>query len=297
MTMPPPNDGTVPVLLYHSVSESPPGWIAPFTVTQATFARHLDLIGRSGRQALTVSSLVARRRAGDSCEQAVVITFDDGYADFANEALPTLMAAGLPATLYLTTGALRGCETLRAWEPLTESPLLSWSQLPGIEAAGIELGAHTRTHRLLDLLSTAEARAEIEGSRADLEDALGHPVESLAYPHGHANRRVRLLARAAGFSSATAVRNALSPADDDPYRIARLTVTASTADRTMEAWLSGKGAVVADPRDRRRAVAGRVARRLQRRHRVVSVPEGLTTTTANLHNNTEGSRMNRAARS
>jgi peptidoglycan/xylan/chitin deacetylase (PgdA/CDA1 family) len=272
----------VPILLYHSISDRPASWIAPLTVSPSAFRRHLDLVVASGREALTVSELVRRRRRGDSCADAVVVTFDDGFADFADAALPLMNAAGLPATLYVTTGALRGRGDLRAWEPLTRAPFLRWDQLAGIEAAGVELGAHTSTHRQLDLLPKSEIRAELERSKGDLEDALGHAVASFAYPHGHANRRVRALTRAAGFSSACAVHNALSPRSDDPFRIARLTVTATTSDDTMQAWLRGEGAAVATSLDHWRAMVGRAWRRLQRRQRVATAPEDTPASAPNL---------------
>ncbi len=63
--------------------------------------------------------------------------------------------------------------------------MLSWSQLSDLSSAGIEIGAHTRSHRDLRRLSTEEAHEEIAGSRTELEDRLGRPVESFAYPFGY----------------------------------------------------------------------------------------------------------------
>ena len=74
----------IPILLYHSVSADPAGWIAPYAVTPQVFARHVDLIVESGRTPMTVSEL---RRAlyGRTAlpSKPVVVTFDDGFADFA----------------------------------------------------------------------------------------------------------------------------------------------------------------------------------------------------------------------
>src|SRR5262245_24852483 len=68
--------------------------------------------------------------------------------------------------------------------------MLSWSQLSELSSAGIEIGAHTRSHRDLRRLSTPEARDEIAGSRAEIEDRLGRSVESFAYPFGYASSNV-----------------------------------------------------------------------------------------------------------
>src|ERR1700680_845094 len=75
---------TVPILLYHSIDDSPPAWIAPFAVRPQVFARQLDTIVGLGYEALTVSTLVDHLATGLSLpERMVVITFDDGFADIA----------------------------------------------------------------------------------------------------------------------------------------------------------------------------------------------------------------------
>jgi peptidoglycan/xylan/chitin deacetylase (PgdA/CDA1 family) len=139
--------------------------------------------------------------------------------------------------------------------------MLRWDQLPALEAGGIELGAHTLTHPPLDILPEGMAFTEIKDSKVILEDALGHPVRSFAYPHGHHDRRVTTLVRHAGFDSACAVKNALSSGTDDAFALSRLTVLASTPDATLEQWLLGTGAPRCSPRRRLRTRAGRHYRR------------------------------------
>src|SRR5262249_52440442 len=83
----------VPVLLYHSISDDPPGWIAEFNVRPADFAAHLDAVLASGRRPITVARLVEAQHGGRPLDgPGVVITFDDGFADFASNALPLLAA-------------------------------------------------------------------------------------------------------------------------------------------------------------------------------------------------------------
>ena len=99
---------TIPILRYHSVSANPDPWIAPYAVAPATFARHVDLITASGRTAMTVSELCAALTGRIPLpHRPIVITFDDGFADFAYAAR-VLSEHYLPSTVYLTTGALRG---------------------------------------------------------------------------------------------------------------------------------------------------------------------------------------------
>lgn len=273
----------VPILLYHSVSERPHPAIRDFSVPPAVFRRHLDLIVASGRRPVTVSDLVAARRAGRSDGQEVVITFDDGFADLLVDAAPELAARGLPSTAYLTTGALRGAPVMTAPLPslpgpsplpgpsslalcplpavLREGPMCSWSDLPELASAGMEIGAHSVTHRRMDELAAGQIASELSASRRALEDALGRAVPGFAYPHGCADRRCRELAVEAGFQSACGVRNALSPADDDTMMLARLTVTSATTDGQFSRWLQGSGAPVAANRELLRTRGWRTVRR------------------------------------
>src|SRR5215212_8336398 len=101
----------IPILCYHAVTESPGRHIAPFTVAPSTFRAHLDLLLESGYRCVRMRDLDQEAAVPQSSERVperlAVITFDDGYADFASTALPALRARAMPSTLYLTTGWLR----------------------------------------------------------------------------------------------------------------------------------------------------------------------------------------------
>jgi peptidoglycan/xylan/chitin deacetylase (PgdA/CDA1 family) len=229
----------IPILLYHSVSPAPPGWIAPFTVSPATFRAHLDAVVASGRQSITVSQLVdglhGRARLP---ERPVVITADDGFADFADSAVPALAERKLSSTLYVTTGALAG----RARESvLPPADMLHASDLPGLEAAGVEIGAHSHTHRQMDLLSESQLTDEVSRSRDLLAEELGHPIRSFAYPHGYWRAKVLRLVGAAGFDSSCTVGNALCSARDHPLALSRIMVRADTDASEVAAWLNDSG--------------------------------------------------------
>jgi peptidoglycan/xylan/chitin deacetylase (PgdA/CDA1 family) len=251
----------VPILLYHSVDQKPSRWIAPFTITPEVFQEHLDVIASLNCQPLTVSALVDCLRSERPLPaRPVIITFDDGFADMAATVAPGLARRGFPATLYVTTAALLG-GPIPTPHRLPPAAMLSWDQLSRLEADGIEVGAHTLTHPALDTVSERTAFTEIGGSKAALEEALGHPVRSFAYPHGHHDRRVTTLVRRAGFDSACAVKNTLSSAADDQFALSRMTVMAVTSAGCLEQWLLGQGAPLWSPRTRWRTRAGRQYRR------------------------------------
>jgi peptidoglycan/xylan/chitin deacetylase (PgdA/CDA1 family) len=245
----------VPVLLYHAVSADPPRWIAPFAVSPAAFSAHLDAVTSSGREPLTVSQYVDGLLGKILLPpRPVLITVDDGFADFAENALPALAGRNLPSTLYVTTGAC----------VLPAAAMLSGTDLPGLEAAGVEIGAHSHTHRQLDLLPKRAVAAELSHSGGLLAEILGHHIRSFAYPHGYWSVGVRRLVAEAGFDSACAVGEALSSARDHPLALSRLMVRADTDVSTVKAWMGASGAGVLSRRRRVLAFGWRQQRRIQR---------------------------------
>jgi len=218
-----------PVLLYHDVVRGTPA--SPWQINVDDLARDLDAVLRSGRFVQTATDLDAALRARPLTDIArCAVTFDDGYASFAELALPLLAERGLPATLFVTTGSLDGPGMLAA------------ADVRAMAGPLLEVGAHTVHHPHLDLLPFAVARDQVCRSRERLADLLGAEPAGFAYPHGSHHRTVRDVVAGCGFANAYAVKDALTHPDDDPYARARLTVLASTARRRVEQWLAGRGA-------------------------------------------------------
>ena len=259
----------IPILLYHAVTESPGSHIAPFAVSPADFERQLDTILAAGYRCITFSRLVDEVRslgalpsgaahAAADLRRTAVITFDDGYADFADNALPALRARSLESTLYVTTGWLDGG---RKREPGPTDRMLDWAQLPELVGQGVEIGGHSHSHPQLDTLGSAALRDEMVRPKELLEDALGEPIRSVAYPHGYNGPRVRRAAREAGYESAAAVRNRCLPPGEDVFRFSRLMLRASTTTEELVAWMQSYDAVRAPCRESLRTTAGRAHRR------------------------------------
>ncbi|MCT7356195.1 polysaccharide deacetylase family protein [Streptomyces sp. 15-116A] len=238
--------------------DDPPDWIAEFTVTPREFVAHLDAVADSGRTPITISALAAHLAGRAPLPpRPVLLTFDDGFADLPGPTAETLAERGLPATAYLTTGALApGGHCL-----LPPAPMMALAQAAELERAGMEIGSHTVTHAQLDTLTGRRLRAELRDSKAALEDTLGHLVPHLAYPHGYNSPRVRAMAADVGYETATAVRHALSSERDERYRIARLIVRRTHTVADVRAWLAGGGARIAPYRDGPKTVGWRWYRR------------------------------------
>ncbi|WP_051861707.1 polysaccharide deacetylase family protein [Streptomyces ochraceiscleroticus] len=257
-----PHPNPVPVFLYHSVSDDPPSWIAPFTVTPRVFTEQLDRIIDSGRTVIPLERLVGALRGGPPLPPwCAVLTFDDGFADFYWTVAPQLTERGLPATLYLTTGAVHAPGGPPGGSLLPPAPMLNWRQVSTLDAYGIGIGGHSRTHAQLDTLPRRRLCAEIAGCKRRIEDVLGHPVSAFSYPHGYSSPTVRRAVGAAGWTSATAALRAFSSPADDPLRIARLTVTADTPADLFRQWTEGHGAPVAPFREPLHTTAWRLYRR------------------------------------
>lgn len=211
----------VPVLTYHAVSDDPPEPIRRWSVSPARLRAHLSALRQAGFTGLTVTELLACYRGERTLpEKPVVLTFDDGYEDFLLEALPALDDSGFRSTLYASSGLLRD-EPSAAVRP---GRMLDWRQLGEVAQAGVEIGAHSHTHRELDTLSRREAAWEVTHSGQRLRDELGLPVDTFAYPFGYSNRHVRAAVEAAGYVAACGVKNAYSHADDDRWALSRILV-------------------------------------------------------------------------
>jgi peptidoglycan/xylan/chitin deacetylase (PgdA/CDA1 family) len=251
----------MPILLYHSLTAEAGRAYRPYTVAPDVFRAQMESIAEAGLASTTISDLLGR---GLKDGRAIAITFDDGFREIVDVALPILTACGLTASVYIVTGHIGGTSRWLDRDGEGNRPLLSWAEIRSLAAAGIEIGAHGHRHLPLDLLSETEAAAEISRSRLALEDGLGRPVTSFAYPYGFHTRAVKRLVAGEGFRGACGVRHAFSHAEDDPYALARIMVYPRTPMNTFRSWIQGRGQLPTSWREERmRTRVWRVARRLR----------------------------------
>lgn len=219
-----------PVLMYHSVSPCPDD---PYliTVSPARFGQQLAWLRRRGLRGVSMAGLLAARRAG--CGAGLVgLTFDDGYADFLEFALPALRRCGFGATVFPVAGRLGGQNDWDAEGPRKQ--LMSAAQVREVAAAGIEIGSHGLRHTDLTGASPAGLAAETGESRGLLQEASGQEVAGFCYPYGHLDARVAAAVRAAGYAYACAIWR--SPGTG-PHAIPRLYAGAS--DTGWRLWAKG----------------------------------------------------------
>ncbi len=153
----------------------------------------------------------------------VVLTFDDGYQNFADEAWPLLRKHGYPATVFIVTRLIG--KPAKWLDDGKQARLMDASTIRSLAREGVNFGSHTLTHCRLSQLDRKEQRAEIMGSKSELEDILGKGVADFCYPYGDYTPGVRDMAAEGGYRSAlTCIRGAANFASN-PFEIPRKAIS------------------------------------------------------------------------
>lgn len=258
---------SLPILMYHSISPAAAPGFERFAMHPTDFASHMAFLAGAGYQTLTVTeAMTAQDRHQPLPERSVVLTFDDGFADFHTTALPILREHRLRATLYVITGYVGGTGRWLADCDEQGRQMIGWSQLREAAAEGVEIGAHSHTHPQLDRLDTTRLAAEIRRPKVLLEDQLGLAVNSFAYPFGYWDKATRRAVAAAGYDNACGVDDLPAHRGENRHALPRLTVNAGTSVEQLRQLLHlrpSRGAVAAVPLKRG---LWRAARRVGRVH-------------------------------
>jgi peptidoglycan/xylan/chitin deacetylase (PgdA/CDA1 family) len=218
------------ILMYHAVDRPRSAQEARFCVPPAEFARQMRWLAASEYRTVTLESIAdciaAHRPLPDN---AVAVTFDDGFADFREHALPVLQEHGLRATMFAVAGFLGGTNQWMQSRGFPVRSILSAEALREIVAAGVDVGSHTINHPRMTELSRDEAAREARESRQRLEDLLGAPVRHFAYPYGLYDDAVREVVEAAGYRAACSTRPGFNRADEDRLALRRIDVFGTDA--------------------------------------------------------------------
>lgn len=234
---------TLRVLMYHKVNDV---WPNPTTVPIHVFEEQMALLAELGYEVVSLDRVRDHYVRGAPLPAgAVLITFDDGYRDNLENALPILQRHGYPAVVFVPLGFLDGDRPLPHEEPLRalgiRNTTVDWGELAALEAGGIRVESHGIGHRPLSDLSPADAAREIALSKLRLEERLGREVEAYAFVKGsladyrpeHAS-----LVQQAGYKLAFSSVSGANGPDSDRFRLRRYNVEPYPA-RTFELVLSG----------------------------------------------------------
>lgn len=207
------------VFAYHDVVASA-AECTEYAVDVERFRRHLVMTRASGHRFVALGEIIDRLHSGASVDQLAAVTFDDALEGVRRHAAPVLDELGVPATVFVVTGAL-GQQP--SWWP-GSGPVMARAGIEELVAAGVHLGSHTASHASLPTLSPEALEREVVDSKAALEDIAGFAIEHLAYPYGHFSPAVRDAVSAAGYTAGFTFLNGRTTPDLDRYRLPRLTV-------------------------------------------------------------------------
>lgn len=209
----------VPILTYHSLD----GGGSVVSVAPEVFRRQMMALRGWGFRGVRLVDLIDARRGGEPLGgRPVVLTFDDGFQNVLEHAVPILVELGFRATIFAVSGYCGASNDWPGQPPeIPRLPLLTRSQLRGLADASFEVGAHGMSHAPLTRITPELARGEVEGSKQALEDVLGREVATFAYPYGLANRAVEALAEGS-YRGACGVEMGWSGPDDPLHRLSRI---------------------------------------------------------------------------
>jgi peptidoglycan/xylan/chitin deacetylase (PgdA/CDA1 family) len=209
------------ILFYHRVSSDRD----ELAVSPRAFAEHIGFLAAEGYRVVDVLTAVDLLDAGDPPPKTIALSFDDGYLDVAEHALPALAEHGFRATVFVAPAVVDGTASFSWYE--RQPPLIGWDDIAWLDREGtLRFEAHSLTHPNLLALEDAEAEREISGSKQALESRLQRTVRAFSYPSGLFSERERRLVQAAGFQAAVTCEPGVNVHDTDRLSLHRRQVDA-----------------------------------------------------------------------
>ena len=228
----------LPILMYHRVAPTGSTALSRYRVTPERFAQQMAWLHDAGFYTISLARwLEAMWGKRPLSGRAVHITFDDGYRDFLEHAFPVLQRYNFGATVFLVAEQVG--KTNR-WDSVIygeEVPLMTWQEVRQLQTAGIHFGSHSATHPALTALTPAQVVEEGLRSRTILEDKLGWPVTTFAYPYGDTNKVVQHLLGACGYTTGVTTWHYFSHFNDSPLALPRVEVAGSDSPAMFRAKL------------------------------------------------------------
>lgn len=215
--------------MYHSIDESG----SPISVGREAFRSHVRWLAGGRVRVVPLEDLLT----GDDSSDAVALTFDDAFANFATEAAPLLAAHGLPATLYVVSDRVGTSNAWGGYHPpgIPILPLLDWPSLGRLAGQGVALGGHSRSHPRLSGMSEAALIDEIAGCAERIQGECGVRPASFAYPYGAYDQTAERVARASYRAACTTELRVLGKADRS-HLLPRLDMYYFRRPGRLEAW-------------------------------------------------------------
>ena len=220
----------IPVLVYHQIDAAPVKG-SPYRslyVSPGAFARQMQLLKWLGYTGLSMTGLQPYL-SGEKQGRVAGITFDDGYLNNLQHALPVLSRHGFSSTCYAVSSLLGKTNIWDAPIGIAQTSLMNEAEIRQWVAGGQEIGSHTRSH--INLLSSGDdvSAAEISQGRRELQAALESSVSHFCYPYGRYEARHKAMVDGQGFLTATTTQRSRCHAGCDLLELPRVPVLRSTS--------------------------------------------------------------------
>jgi len=219
---------SIPILMYHQIDQPPKRGtsLRGLIVAPQSFARQMAFLKLMGFKGLSMQDLMPYL-CGEKQGKVVGLTFDDGFQNNVQNALPVLQKHGFTATCYGVSSMMGGTNS---WDrgKVEEKPLMTFTDWQAWRDAGMDVGSHTRTHAKLTELTPEQARAQIAVSKQELEQALGCAVNHFCYPYGWFTAEHRDMVKQAGYLTATTTQRGRVQAGADVFTLQRIMVARAT---------------------------------------------------------------------
>lgn len=226
----------VPILCYHSVIrddhelESDPH---KQHIPLRLFLQHLDYLKQNHHVVSLNEFQQARREYRPLPDHTVVLTFDDGFEDFATVAAPHLISRKLPATVFVIT------DQADRNPPVNGGEFLTWDEIRELSAAGLDIGSHTCAHPRLTDLALEDVMRELSQSQAAVRMHTRQAEVALSFPFGQTSEQISRMARTAGYSCAIAADSGPNSDRVNLHALSRTVIASDDNLSTFAARVSG----------------------------------------------------------
>ncbi len=225
----------IPILMYHGVSDEGPAALQRYRVSPSLFKAQIRWLRANGYYAIGSQQLLEHIGSGQPFPgRPVVISFDDGFQDFADNAWPILAAHDFTAEMFVVTERV-GKAAIWDAEKGEPARLMDAATIAALAAEGALFGSHMATHTPLDGLTAEALIKELTGSRALLGKWLGQPPISYAAPFSIQDSRLDWAATQCGYKIGFGGVGGAAGLDTNPLQLPRIEVR---GDRPIEEFIA-----------------------------------------------------------
>jgi len=222
------NKRKIPILMYHSISTPKKDQsLRGMNVPPKLFKQHMRILSKLGFKGLSMKKLMPYIE-GKKFGKVVGITFDDGYKNLINHALPVLKHYSFSATTYIVSDLIGKKNEWDSKKNIPENPLMNKKEIFLWIDNGMEIGSHTSSHCRLTECRDTELEYEITKSKEDLSRAFKCEVEHFCYPYGAYSTKVVSKVVKSGYKTATTVQRGRYSLEGGRFTIPRILVNHRT---------------------------------------------------------------------